>query len=43
MVYIITHAETSYRVIIMANLGGEAMVVAEVITVAMVTVDQLLR
>ena len=34
-VYIITHIETSNRVIIMANLEAEAMVMAEVITVAM--------
>ena len=33
-VYIITHAETSNRVIIMANLEAEAVVMAEVITVA---------
>ena len=33
-VYIITHIETSNRVIIMANLEAEAMVMAEVITMA---------
>ena len=36
-VYIITHVEISNRVIIMANLEAEAVVVAEVITVAAVT------
>ena len=34
-VYIITHTETFNRVIIMANLEAKAMVVAEVITMAM--------
>ena len=34
-VYIITHVETSNRVIIMANLEAETVVMAEVITVAM--------
>ena len=36
-VYIITHLEISNRVITMANLEAEAVVVAEVITVATVT------
>ena len=42
-VYIITHAETSNRVIIMVNLEPGAMVVAEVITVAMVTVGPIIK
>ena len=36
-VYIITHIEISNRVIIMANLEAEAVVMAEVITMAAVT------
>ena len=42
-VYIITHAETSNRVIIMANLEAEAMVVAEVITMAVVAVGPIIE
>ena len=42
-VYIITHAETSNRVIIMANLEAEAMVMAEVITMAVVTVGPIIK
>ena len=36
-VYIITHVEISSRIIIMANLEAEAMVMAEVITMVTVT------
>ena len=38
MVYTITHVETFNKVIIMANLEAEAMVMAEVITVDVVVV-----
>ena len=43
VVYIITHIEIFNKVIIMANLEAEAMVVAEVITMDVVTEVQLLR
>ena len=42
-VYIITHAEISNRVIIMANLEAEAMVMAEVITVDAITVGPIIK
>ena len=42
-VYIITHTETSNRVIIMANLEAEAMVMAEVITMAVATAGQIIE
>ena len=42
-VYIITHAETSNRVIIMANLEAEAMVMAEVITMSVVTAGKIIE
>ena len=42
-VYIITHIEISNRVIIMANLEAEAMVIAEVITMATVTAGQIIE
>ena len=42
-VYIITQAETSNRVIIMANLEAGAVVVAEVITMAMVMVGPIIE
>ena len=42
-VYIITHAEISKRVIIMANLEAEAVFMAEVITVATVTAGQIIK
>ena len=42
-VYIIAHTETSNRVIIMANSEAEAMVMAEVITVAVVMVGPIIE
>ena len=42
-VYIITHAEISNRLIIMANLEAETMVVAEVITMAVVTAGPIIE
>ena len=42
-VYIITHVETSNRVIIMANLEAEAVVVAEVITVAVAAASPIIE
>ena len=42
-VHIITHAETSNRVIIMANLEAEAMVMEEVITMAMVAAGPIIE
>ena len=42
-VYIITHAETSNRVIIMGNLEAEPVVMAEVITVAVVMVGPVIK
>ena len=42
-VYIITHVEISNRVIIMANLEAEAMVMAEVITIAAVTAGPIIK
>ena len=42
-VHIITHAETSNRVIIMANLEAEVMVVAEEITMAVVTAGPIIE
>ena len=43
MVYIITHIETLNKVIIMANLEAEAMVVAEVIFTETVTVGPIIE
>ena len=43
MVYITTHAEAIIRVIIMANLEAEAMVVVEVITVDVVTAGLIIK
>ena len=42
-VFIITHTEISNRVIIMANLEAEAVVVAEVITMAVVAVGSIIK
>ena len=42
-VYIITYAEIFNRVIIMANLEAEAVVLAEVITMAVVAVDPIIE
>ena len=42
-VYIITHIETSNRVIIIANLEAQAMVLAEVITVAVVVAGPIIE
>ena len=42
-VYIITHIEISNRVIIMANLEAEAVVVAEVITMATVVAGPIIE
>ena len=42
-VYIITHVETSKRVIIMANFEAEAMVMAEVITMAMAVAGPIIE
>ena len=42
-VYIITHMETSNRVIIMANLEAEAVVMAEVITMAVATAAPIIK
>ena len=42
-IYIITHTEISHRAIIMANLEAEAMVVAEVITMDIVTVGPIIE
>ena len=42
-VYIITHIEISNRAIIMTNLEAEAMVVAEVITVALATTGPIIE
>ena len=42
-VYIITHIETSNRVIIMANSEAEAVVIAEVITVAIVMAGPIIE
>ena len=42
-VYIITHIEISKRVIIMANLEAEAMVMAEVIIVATVAAGPIIE
>ena len=42
-VYIITHADISNRVIIMVNLEAEAMVVAEVITMAVVMAGPIIK
>ena len=42
-VYIITHAEISNRAIIMVNLEAEAMVMAEVITMDIVTVGPIIE
>ena len=42
-VYIIAHAEISNRIIIMANLEAEAMVMAEVITMAVVMVGPIIK
>ena len=43
MVYIITHIETINKLIIMANLEAEAMVMAEVIFVDAVTVGLIIE
>ena len=43
MVYIITHVEIINKVIIMANLETEAVVIAEVITTDVVTVGQIIE
>ena len=43
MVYIITHIEIINKVIIMANLEAEAMVMAEVITMDIVTVGLIIE
>ena len=43
VVYIITHVEIFSKVIIMANLEAEAMVMAEVITMDIVTVDPIIE
>ena len=43
MVYIITHVEIINKVIIMANLEAEAMVVAEVISVDVATVGLIIE
>ena len=42
-VYIITHIETSNRVITMANLEAETMVMAEVISMAVATADPIIE
>ena len=42
-VYIITHTEISNRAIIMVNLEAEAMVMAEVITMDVVTVSPIIE
>ena len=42
-VYIITHVEISNRIIIMANLEAEALVVAEVITMAAVMAGPIIK
>ena len=42
-VYIIMHVETSNRVIIMANLEAEAMVMAEVITITIVMAGPIIE
>ena len=42
-VSIITHIETSNRVMIMANLEAEAMVMAEVITMAVATAGPIIK
>ena len=43
MVYIITHIEIFNKVIIMANLEAEAMVVAEIVTMDTVTVGPIIE
>ena len=43
MVYTTTHIETIYRVIIMANLEAEAMVMVEVITMDAVTAGLIIK
>ena len=43
MVFIITHVKIINKVIIMANLEAEAMAVAEVITVDVVTVNLIIK
>ena len=43
VVYTITHEETFNKVIIMANLEAEAMVMAEVITMDIVTVGPIIK
>ena len=43
MVYITTHIETINQVIIMTNLEAEAMVMAEVITMDVVTVGLIIK
>ena len=43
MIYIITHIEIINKVIIMANLEAEAMVMAEVITMDVVTVGLIIE
>ena len=43
MAYIITHIEIFNKVIIMANLEAEAVIVAEVITVDVVTVGPIIE
>ena len=43
MVYIITHIEIISKVIIMANLEVEAMVMAEVITTDVVTIGLIIK
>ena len=43
MVYIITHIEIINKVIIMANLEAEAMVLAEIITMDVVTVGPIIE
>ena len=43
MVYITTQVEISNKVTIMANLGAEAMVIAEIITTDVVTASLIIR